>query len=125
MLSAIKQIKSRGKNIFYGWRVVAAGSFLYGQGIGTIMYGFSAFFNPLMDEFGWPRAAISGIFSISRFEGGLEGLIIGPLIDRYGARKLAFIGITISGLGFFFMLCVTQNILSIYLIFGILISMGY
>jgi len=124
-MKIISRAKSKSKNIFYGWRVVAAGSFLYGQGIGTIMYGFSAFFNPLMNEFGWTRASISGIFSLSRFEGGIEGLIVGPIIDRFGVRKVAFIGITITGLGFFVMLCVTQNIVSLYLIFGILISMGF
>ncbi|MFC2044436.1 MFS transporter, partial [Chloroflexota bacterium] len=111
--------------MFYGWRVVAAGSFLYGQGSGIVFYGFSTFFNPLMNEFGWSRALLSGVIAMSRFEGGLEGLIVGPLIDRFGARKVATIGIIWAGLGFFAMLLVTENILTLYLIFGILISMGY
>jgi MFS family permease len=121
----INQIKSIKNRIFYGWWVVASGSFLYGLGIGGVFYGFSTFFNPLINEFGWSRAALSGVFSLSRLEGGLEGLIVGPLIDRFGARKLAVFGIVWTGLGFITLILVNENILSLYLIFGLLLSFGY
>ena len=123
------KLRKRGmtnkKRTFYGWWVVVAASFLYAQGIGSVFYGFSTFFNPLIAEFGWSRAGLSGVISISRLEGSLEGLIIGPLIDRFGARKLAFVGVIITAVGFVALTLVTENILTLYLIFGLLLSMGY
>lgn len=125
MMNIAARLKSRMASVFYGWWVVAAASFLYGLGIGSVFYGFSTFFNPMVAEFGWSRASLSGVFSLSRLEGGLEGLIVGPLIDRFGARKLAIVGIILTGAGFLALIMVNQNILSLYLIFGLLLSMGY
>ncbi len=120
----IKRITSRPKNVFYGWWVVAAGTFLYFLGIGSVFYGFSAFFNPMVAEFGWSRAVTSGAYSLSRLEGGIEGPVIGWLIDKFGARKLIFIGVALTGVGF---MALTQvsSALSLYLIFGLLVTMGY
>lgn len=125
-MTIISQIKSKSKNTFYGWWVVAASSFCYFQGIGGVFYGFSTFFNPLIAEFGWTRAAISGVFSMQRLEGGLEGLVAGPMIDRFGARKVMLVGITVAAIGFFVLgLFVNENIVRLYLIFGVLVAMGY
>ena len=123
-MNYIKHIRSRTENVFYGWWVVAAGAFLYFLGIGSVFYGFSAFFNPMVDEFRWSRAITSGAYSLSRLEGGIEGPIIGPLIDKFGARKLIFVGIILAGVGY---MALTQvsNAVSLYLIFGLLVTMGY
>jgi len=121
---AARLMSARTKNIFYGWRVVAAGTFLYFLGIGAVFYGFSAFFNPMVAEFGWSRAVTSGAYALSRLEGGIEGPIIGPLIDKFGARKLIFIGVALTGVGFM-ILATVNSALGLYLIFGLLISMGF
>ncbi len=115
---------STAKKIFYGWWVVASGCILYLFGSGTVFYGFNVFFNPMIKEFGWSRTVTSGAFSMSRLEGGLGGPVAGWLIDKYGARKLAFIGGLITGLGFIALLLVNDNPLSLYLIFGLL-SLAY
>jgi len=47
----------------------------------------------MIAEFGWSRTVASGAYALSRLEGGIEGPIIGWLIDRFGARKLVFIGV--------------------------------
>jgi len=103
---------------------VAAGSSLYFLGIGSVFYGFNAFFNPMVTEFGWGRAVTSGAYSLSRLEGGIEGPIIGPLIDKFGARKLIVVGVILAGVGYMCLPAIS-NPLSLYLIFGLLISMGY
>lgn len=112
------------KKIFYGWWVVASGCILYLLGSGTVFYGFNVFFNPMITEFGWSRTVTSGAFSMSRLEGGLGGPAAGWLIDKYGARKLAFIGGLITGAGFIALLLVNDNPLSLYIIFGFL-SLAY
>ena len=123
-MNAVELIVSRARKTFYGWWVVAAGTFLYFLGIGSVFYGFSAFFNPMINEFGWSRAVTSGAYSLSRLEGGIEGPVVGWLIDKFGARKLVFIGVTLTGIGFMAMASVS-NLWSLYLIFGLLVSMGY
>ncbi|MBW2053856.1 MAG: MFS transporter [Deltaproteobacteria bacterium] len=124
MMSLVEKGLSRVKNVFYGWWVVAAGSFIYFVGIGTVFYGFNVFFVPMVNEFGWSRTITSGAYSLSRLEGGLEGPFIGWLIDKFGARRLIFIGVSFVSLGFISLAFVT-NALQFYLIFGLLISLGY
>ena len=86
--------------IFYGWWIVAGGSVVTAMGAGLNFYGFSAFFYPLSMEFGWSRSALSGVFALARLEGGFLGPVEGFLIDKYGPRKMMFIGIPLMGLGF-------------------------
>lgn len=100
-----------------------AGVFIAAFGAGTVFYGFSAFFNPMIAEFGWSRTAMSGVSSLSRLEGGLEGPIAGWLIDKFGSRRILLIGVAIVGIGFI-ALWLVNSLLSLYLIFGLL-SMGY
>jgi len=123
-MDSVRSLRARTKKVFYGWWVVAAGSSLYFLGIGSVFYGFNAFFNPMVAEFGWSRAVTSGAYSLSRLEGGIEGPIIGPLIDKFGARKLIVIGVILAGVGYMCLPAIS-NPLSLYLIFGLLISMGY
>ena len=79
-------------NIFYGWYIVFAAAAINVYGAGVWFYGFPIFFKVLLDEFGWSAAAGAAVISLSRLEGGLEGPIIGVLIDKYGPRKMAIIG---------------------------------
>jgi len=123
-MNAVTQLKARTKKVFYGWWIVAAGSSLYFLGIGSIFYGFNTFFNPMVAEFGWSRTVTAGAYSLSRLEGGIEGPIIGPLIDKFGARKIIFVGVILAGIGYMCLPAIS-SILSLYLIFGLLISMGY
>ncbi len=120
----ISRLRDKSKRSFYGWRIVAAGFFINAFGIGTFFYGFSTFFNPMIAEFGWSRTLMSGVFSISRLEGGIEGPIAGWLTDRFGARKMIFFGVIIASFGFI-LLRTVNDILSLYLIFGLVMSIGF
>lgn len=122
-MEVLQAYKEKSKGIFYGWWVVISGTFLYGLGIGAVFYGFNTFFSPMVEEFGWSRAATSGAFSMSRLEGGFSGPIVGWLIDRFGARKIAIIGVITTGLGFM-SLTLVRNLWTLYIIFGIFISVG-
>ncbi len=67
---------------------------------------------------------MSGVFSISRLEGGIEGPIAGWLTDRFGARKMIFFGVLIASSGFI-LLRTVNDIVSLYLIFGLVMSIGF
>lgn len=119
---AAPQVKSKRK-IFPGWYMAAGGTVLVGYGYGTWYYGFGNIFTPLAKEFGWSRASTALAFSFARFEGGLEGLIVGPLIDKLGPRKILLIGWIVSAAGFF-MLSMTNDLLWFYLAYSGLLSLG-
>jgi MFS family permease len=109
---------------FYGWWIVSAAAVVNGYGAGVNFYGFSVFFNPMREEFGWSRAATAGVFSLSRLEGGLEGPVTGWLIGKFGAKRVMVAGLTICGLGFLSMYFV-QSLLMFYLVYGVLIATGF
>lgn len=101
-----KQVKRRPR-IFYGWYVVAAAAAINVYGAGIWFYGFPIFYKALLDDFGWTAAAGAAVIALSRLEGGVEGPIIGVLVDRFGPRLMAVIGAVITGLGFIAMSHVT------------------
>ncbi len=120
----VSRLRDKSKRSFYGWRVVAAGFLINAFGVGTFFYGFSTFFNPMIADFGWSRTLMSGVFSISRLEGGIEGPIAGWLTDRFGAQKTLFCGVIIAGIGFM-LLRTVNSIVSLYIIFGLVMSIGF
>lgn len=110
--------------IFYGWWIVLAGLITSAYGSGVFQYGFSVFFKPLTTEFGWSRALTAGAFSLSSLEGGLEGPIIGPLIDRFGPRKMMLVGVALLGAGLVLMGRV-NSLLGFYLVYLLLMATGH
>ena len=92
-------MRKRG-GIFYGYWIVAAGCALSAVNGGLYFYGFGAFFKTITEELGTSRAVLSGAFSLARLEGGLVGPLEGWLIDRFGPRKVLYVGIPMMALGF-------------------------
>ena len=117
-------LRDRFRGAFYGYWVLFACFLLHAVGTGEFFYGFSVFYTPILAEYGWSRAITSGAFSLSRLEGGLEGPVIGWLINKYGARKLVLIGVVLAALGFMAMTQV-NSVLMLYLVYGGLLSIGY
>ena len=89
-----------GNGIFYGWWIVLATSLIHFWGAGTFFYSFTAFFNPLVQEFGWSYAATSLAASIRSLEGGIASPLVGLATDRFGARRLLLLGSVLTGAGF-------------------------
>ena len=84
---------------------------------------FGVFFNPLIDEFGWSRAAIAGASSTAFFCMGLFGVAIGRLNDRFGPRPLMSAAAILLGLGCLLMARLT-TLGELYLYYGIIFGMG-
>ena len=110
------------KGIFYGWWIVAASFFIALYVAGTIFYGFTAFFEPIVEEFGWSYTEVSIGASLRGLEMGILAPIIGFLVDRFGSRKLVLFGIITLGLGFI-LLSQTQSLITLYAGF-LLLSLG-
>ncbi|MEE9399707.1 MAG: hypothetical protein V3V23_05515, partial [Dehalococcoidales bacterium] len=83
MVPSILAVEKKKTRFFYGYIVVAAGFAIQGIGIGTLNT-FGVFFKPLLNEFGWSRATISGASSSAFFLLGLISILAGSLNDRFG-----------------------------------------
>lgn len=122
-ISQIGQVATR-RGLFYGWWIVIACWTITLYGSGIFFYGFSVFFQPIVTEFGWSRAVTSGAFALSQAEGFIEGPIIGPLVDKYGPRKLMLIGITMVSIGFV-ALSLIDGLLAFYVVYVLLLAVGF
>ena len=93
----------RKRKIFYGWWMVGAATILNFFMGGTFVYGFTVFFNPIRNTFGWGAAVTSIAFTLQRLEEGFLGVFVGFLVDKVGPRKLMLAGWSVVGLGYLLM----------------------
>jgi len=101
------------KKIFYGWWIVFVCGFIGFFKMGIVSYGFTAFFEPLVKEFGWSYTQISFAKSLRGLEMSVFSPIIGFLVDRFGSRNLIFLGVFTVGLGLI-LLSITQSLIMFY-----------
>jgi len=94
--------------VFYGWWVVVACFFFSLYIGGGVFYGFTAIFEPIADEFRWSYAQISLAASLRGMEIGLLAPFVGLLVDRWGPRRLMFLGAILAGLGLMLLSRVTS-----------------
>ncbi len=91
------------RNIFYGWWIVLS-CFIIGLYVaGITFYGFTAFIEPLIKEFGWSYAQVSFAASLRGLEMGVFAPLIGFFVDRLGSRKVILFGVFTVALGLFFL----------------------
>ncbi|MFC1910398.1 MFS transporter [Chloroflexota bacterium] len=90
---------TRVRNVFYGWWIVVAVFFISAYVSGVVVYGFTAIFEPIANEFSWKYAQVSFAASIREMETSFLAPVVGVLIDRWGPRRIIFAGAAIVGLG--------------------------
>jgi len=101
------------KQVFYGWWIVLS-CFIIGLYVsGTVHFSFTAFFEPLIKEFGWSYTQISFAKSLRGLEMSIFAPLLGFLVDRFGSRKLIFCGTITVGFGFI-LLSITQSLAMFY-----------
>lgn len=108
--------------VYYGWWVVLACFVINLYVGGIIFFGFTAFFEPIQQEFGWSYTQISLATSLRGLEMGIFAPIVGFLVDRFGSRKLLFLGTVVIGIGLV-LLSFTRSLLMFYLCF-LVIALG-
>ncbi|WP_181350160.1 MFS transporter [Thalassobacillus sp. CUG 92003] len=73
---------------YYGWVIVfigAMGIFFSGPGQ---TYSISIFIDYYIDDFGFSRSTVSGIYSAATLCAGLSLFLVGRLVDRFGQRTM-------------------------------------
>jgi len=68
-----------------------------GRGLGE---SFTVFLKPISESFGWDRAEVVSIYSLSALAGGLAAPLIGRLFDRSGPRAVYALGLVLLGAAF-------------------------
>lgn len=101
---------------FYGWVILAcvclAGFARQGPAVATL----SIFVEPMTREFGWSRAALSGAVSLGGVLAALTSPVIGPVLDRRGARLILCIAVSVTGAATM-LLSLTPSLTVFYVLF--------
>jgi len=115
---ALPHLLSAHVPFFYGWIVLAclccAGFARQGPAVATL----SIFVEPLTREFGWSRTALSGAVSLGGVLAALSSPLVGPILDRHGARLTLCLAVLVTGIAMM-LLSLTQSLLVFYLLFCI------
>ncbi|MBW1699290.1 MAG: MFS transporter [Deltaproteobacteria bacterium] len=117
----MKALEER-QNFFYGYVVVTAAVFIM-----TIVWGtnrtFGVFLKPMLSEFGWSRASISGAFTAAMVVMGLASFPAGRITDRFGPRAVVIICGLCLCLGYFFTSRITA-VWQFYIYYGLMAGIG-
>jgi MFS family permease len=109
-------------SVFFGWRIVLVCFLFAFYAGGAIYYGFTAFFEPIVEEFGWSYTQVSIAFSLRGLEMGILAPIVGFLVDRFGSGKVTFCGAVIVGFALI-LLGLTNSLVMFYSAF-VLLALG-
>ncbi len=82
---------------YYGWVVMGvAGLAIFCSGPGQT-FTVSVFVDPIINDLGWSRTTVSGLYTAGSLTAALLMVLIGRLLDRYGARvMLGFVVVLFS-----------------------------
>jgi len=102
--------------LFYGWVVLGciclAGFARQGPAVAVL----SVFVVPMTDAFGWSRTEIAGAVSLGGVLAAFISPMLGPIVDRRGARLVLCLAVLGTGLATM-ALSLTQSLLMFYLLF--------
>ena len=68
-----------------------------GRGLGE---SFTVFLKPISEDFGWDRAQVVSVYSLTWLAGGLTAPLVGRLFDRSGPRTVYSLGLFLLGAAF-------------------------
>lgn len=101
---------------FYGWVVLAcvclAGFARQGPAVATL----SVFVVPMTDAFGWSRTEMAGAVSLGGVLAAFVSPLLGPVLDRRGARLILCLAVLGTGLATM-ALSLVQSLAMFYLLF--------
>jgi MFS family permease len=85
---------------------------------------FSLFIKPLSEQFNWTRTQVSLAFTLACLTALSSMLVVGWLTDRFGARRLIIISMSLFGALFAALSLLTPQLWFLYAVFAILGLLG-
>src|SRR5580698_7826272 len=84
---------------------------------------FTVFLKPISENFGWDRAQVVSVYSLTALAGGLAAPLIGRLFDRSGPRSVYSLGLLLLG-GAFLVAAHAQQLWQFQLSIGLCVGVG-
>jgi MFS family permease len=103
----------------YGWWVLIACGAIQLYFAATFVSGFTALFNPIVNEFGWSYFVVSMASVFRGFQMGFMAPLIGYFVDRLHTRNLLLIGCILGAIGFY-LLSLVESVWTFYACFILL-----
>jgi MFS family permease len=91
-----------------------------GRGLGE---SFTVFLRPISESFGWDRAQVVSVYSLTWLAGGLTAPLVGRLFDRSGPRIVYALGLLLLG-GAFLVAAHAQALWQFQLSVGLCVGLG-
>ena len=117
----MKELTGKSSRIFYGWWIVGACFLLSLYSGGIFVLGFTAFFEPIANEFGWSYTQVSLAASLRGANIGLLAPLMGFLVDRWGPRRLILGGIILLGIA----LILLSRVTSLSMFYGTFVIVAF
>src|SRR4051812_29772432 len=115
--------RRRTRRIFYGWWIVITGMLAnYAYSI-QFNSSFGVFIRPMVDDLGWSRSVLSGAQTFGSIPQAITVALLGPWVDRHGARWLVGIGGLLVGASFIALATMT-DVWQLYVYRGVVTSVG-
>lgn len=115
-MDQLQRSLARRLPFFYGWVVLAcaacAGFARQGPAVATL----TVFMVPMTSEFGWSMTEMSGAVALGGIMAAIASPMLGPLVDRHGARAMLCSAVLITGVAAL-LLSQTNSLLMFYLFF--------
>lgn len=108
---------------YYGWIVLAAVCAASFSRQGPAVATLSIFIEPMTSEFGWSRTEISGAVSLGGILGAVAAPLIGPFLDKNGARTILCFAVLTTGIPL--LLISTVNALPLFYVFYCVARMNF
>src|SRR2546429_4253431 len=112
----------RTGSVFYGWWVVAGFSFMTFISTG-IRHAVGPFLKPIVTDLGLDRASFSLVIAVSLFLYGVFGPLVGPALDRFGARLTASVG-AILLVGSLLLTSQVRSFWEFAVVYGVILPLG-
>jgi MFS family permease len=84
---------------------------------------FTVFLKPIAETFGWDRAEVVSVYSLTALAGGLSAPLIGRLFDHSGPRAVYSLGLLLLG-GAFLIAAVADRLWQFQLSLGLCVGIG-
>ena len=108
--------------VFYGWIIVAVAFVTMGVSVNA-RTAFSLLFPPILDEFGWDRSVVAGVFSFGFLVSAVISPFVGRLMDLKGPRMVVEIGAALLAAGLM-LATFARTPWQLYLTLGVLVGAG-
>ena len=88
----------QGLPFYYGWVVLGVASLaVFAAGPGQT-YAVSVFVDPIIEDLQWSRTLVSALYTAGSLTAALAMVLVGRLLDRYGARTMMVAVVLLFGL---------------------------